>query len=195
MSHLGDLASVLVDDELGSLDSESRERALAHLSTCSTCEADVDAQRHIKARMKLAAGVPAAPAGLLDSLLRIPEAAEPATPRTSVPGVSTRRPPLRSASGAPRGRIDATGPGRALRAATRGRYVAAAGLAASVVVGLGGGGSMIASGASGTSQQAPASPRPSVTTVEMVSTTFPADNRPIVRPHGKAALSVVYRRP
>lgn len=49
MSHLGDRIAALVD---GELDHESRDRALAHIATCDTCRAEVDAERRLKARIR-----------------------------------------------------------------------------------------------------------------------------------------------
>jgi anti-sigma factor RsiW len=44
--HLGDLAAALVD---GELDHDQRDRALAHITCCAECRAEVDAQRRLKA--------------------------------------------------------------------------------------------------------------------------------------------------
>ena len=83
MTHLGALSTVLADDETGTwvdLPTDVRLRALAHVAGCPSCRADVDEQRRVKARMRFAAGVPtlqAMPAGLLDSLLRLPASPQP----------------------------------------------------------------------------------------------------------------------
>ena len=45
---LGDVAAALVD---GQLDHDARERAFVHLAHCSTCRAEADAQRRLKARL------------------------------------------------------------------------------------------------------------------------------------------------
>ena len=49
MSHLGDQVAALVD---GELDHESRDRAFAHIATCDSCRAEVDAERRLKARIR-----------------------------------------------------------------------------------------------------------------------------------------------
>jgi anti-sigma factor RsiW len=49
VSHLGDRVAALVD---GELDHESRDRALAHIATCDSCRAEVDAERRLKARIR-----------------------------------------------------------------------------------------------------------------------------------------------
>ena len=70
MNHLDDLAAALVDDELRP---KERDQALAHLAGCPPCREEVEAQRRLKARL---AGVadPAPDAGLVTSLLAIPDA-------------------------------------------------------------------------------------------------------------------------
>jgi hypothetical protein len=224
MSHLGDAASALVDGELAGLDPHTRERTLFHVATCHNCQADVEAQRLLKMRLRLGAGTPAVPDGLLHALLSIADAdayagaaADAALlAATSIPGAASRRPPWRVVSAAPRGRTDAGGPGRGVRTTgrSRPRYMAAAGLAASVVVGLGGGGALtgaasVATGTAGTAGTAGAaatspslasassssSTSSTLVTAGVISSTMAADTRPVVRPHARAALSVVYRRP
>jgi anti-sigma factor RsiW len=44
--HLDDLAAALADNEL---DHDQRDRALAHITGCDPCRAEVDAQRRLKA--------------------------------------------------------------------------------------------------------------------------------------------------
>lgn len=56
--HLGDLAAALVDGELGH---DARDRALAHLATCSVCRDEVAAQRRLKGRLRGLAGPPEDP--------------------------------------------------------------------------------------------------------------------------------------
>ena len=184
MSHLGDLTTVLADDERGTwvdLPVDVRLRALAHVAGCSSCRADVDEQRRVKARVRLAAGAPtvqAMPAGLLDSLLRLP--ASPQQP-------------------APSSRPAQLTPSTSIR---RGRYVAAAGIAASVFVGLGAAGSPVSigggpAGPSGVQPSAPTS-SPGTGFAQTVPVGFGASTAPITRSFGTSAqssLSVVYRRP
>ena len=201
MSHLGDLCTVLADDETGTwadLPTDVRLRALAHVAGCPSCRADVYDQRRVKTRVRLAAGAPtlqAMPAGLLDSLLRLP--ASPQPPAT----LGRPAPPATSATGS--------------RPITRGRHVAAAGIAASVVVGLGAGGSVLAGSVLAGSVGGVASPSPRGASPSVSPTgtsaaggvsigftqTVPAGfgtapvSRPISRPTAASALSVVYRRP
>jgi anti-sigma factor RsiW len=68
VSHLGDIAAAVADGELGH---DDRDRALAHITWCPECRADVDGQRRGKARV-IGAGVPDLPPGLLDRLIAIP---------------------------------------------------------------------------------------------------------------------------
>lgn len=200
MTHLGDLSTVLADDETGTwadLPTDVRLRALAHVAGCPSCRSDVDEQRRVKARMRFAAGAPtlqAMPAGLLDSLLRLP--ASPQPPATS---------------GRPAQLVHAATGGRP---AVRGRYVAAAGIAASVMVGLGSGGSVLAGSVGGAPSPGPTGPSPTVspagapvlvgTSVGFTSAvptgfgtapTSRPNTRPLNTPFSAAALSVVYRRP
>ncbi len=208
MNHLRDLSTVLADDESGTwvdVPVDVRLRALAHVADCPSCRADVEEQRRVKARMRLAAGAPtlqAMPAGLLDSLLRLPaspqQPARSSSPAPLVTSANTRRPPPRAASGVPRGVAGQL---------ARGRYVAAAGIAASVVVGLGGGGSVLAGAAGGGAAPGPAGASPSAPTVGatgLVGTSGTgfaqtvagfATTAPTNRPFAASALSVVYRRP
>ena len=203
MTHLGDAASAFVDDQL---DDETRRLMRAHLVGCAGCSADVDAERAVRAHVNAVAEVAPLPEGLLASLLAIAD-----RPLTEPQPVVSR-----SVRVAPRGRGDAAGPGRRGRRRNRGRrpagvhprgrYVAAAGLAASVVVGLGGG--SIVNGPSSVAH-APSGPNSSTSTVEVAVTTAPAstvggatsavsvpvDERPMLRQQSGAALSVVYRRP
>jgi hypothetical protein len=156
--------------------------ALAHVADCPSCRADVDGQRRVKARVRLAAGAPtvqAMPAGLLDSLLRLP-----ASPQQPAP------------SGRPAQLVPPASP-----TIRRGRYVAAAGIAASVFVGLGSAGSAVPGGASaGPAGATPSAPTSSgVGFTQTVPVGFGATtNAPIPRLFGgsaQTALSVVYRRP
>jgi len=77
MSHLGELASALVDGELGH---RERERALAHLTFCADCRREVEAMRALKARLRSLES-PAVPADLTMSLLRMAEPGGPLPPR------------------------------------------------------------------------------------------------------------------
>jgi len=207
MTHLGDTASALVDGELAGLDDHARAHALAHLAGCATCRADVDAERRIRARLRAASAVqPPLPAGLSASLRAIAvtdggvgthaaglaglagsgrPAVTPGPTSPSAAGVAPKATDRR-----PRGRDDSRGPGRHRR--SRVRYAAVAGLAASVMVGLGGG-SIV--GAAGTAARAPSGPGPASSVETVSTTTVSGDSRPVVQPNNRISLSVVYRRP
>lgn len=58
--HLGDLAAALVDNELSH---DARDRALAHLTRCAECRAEVDAQRRLRSLLANQAD-PEFPSGL-----------------------------------------------------------------------------------------------------------------------------------
>lgn len=146
--HLGDRAAGLVD---GSLDGDSRDRALVHIAGCTECRAEVDRQRQLKERLRACAD-PTLPDGLADRLRaigRVPDtgsahplvpAAPSAAARTSplsmpkprTPGSVTRERPAgaaRPAPGAGRGRR------RRLRRVSSGAAVLALGVAAVLTVG------------------------------------------------------------
>lgn len=77
MSHLGERVSALVD---GELNHHERERALAHLTFCADCRAEVESMRALKSRLRSLDG-PAMPADLTMSLLRMSEPGGPMPPR------------------------------------------------------------------------------------------------------------------
>lgn len=98
MSHLDDLAAALVDNELCH---DDRDRALAHITHCAECRAEVEAQRRLKALLANQSD-PEVSAGLNARLLDIARtAAGPTTPDV-VRGASTRPgPPRRSVARRP----------------------------------------------------------------------------------------------
>lgn len=79
MRHLGERVSALVDGELSH---HERERALAHLTFCADCRAEVEAVRALKNRLR-ALDDPAMPADLAMSLLRMAEPGGPLPPRVN----------------------------------------------------------------------------------------------------------------
>ena len=96
--HLGDIAAAVADGELGH---DDRDRALAHITWCPECRADVGGQRRGKARV-VSAGVPDLPGGLLDRLVAIPALSADESFAllrselpTPPPGAGTPRPPHR----------------------------------------------------------------------------------------------------
>jgi len=217
MTHLGDTASAFVD---GALDDETAWRVSAHVAKCRSCRAEIDAERALKNQLGAAPAQAPMPSGLAAALLGI--AAQPMTVghgcAPAAAGAPSRRPAARVAQAAPRGRADVGGPGRSVRTGgyrrAGGRYVAAAGLAATVMVGLGGaalgGGGALGSGA-GTLAGGPAgatastsaanAANASLTQAELtrvsssLSSLLPVAGRSIGRPSTRAALSVVYRQP
>ncbi|ETK31222.1 hypothetical protein GCM10009530_30630 [Microbispora corallina] len=147
MSHLGERVSALIDGELGHND---RERALAHLTFCADCRAEVDALRALKSRLR-SMDPPAMPADLTMSLLRMSEPGGPLPPRMrpfpdhpaygsgGLPGMHVggpvdNRPRRRDAGSSGPGR-----PGRARRAGYVAVGVASAAVAISTMFLVGGG--------------------------------------------------------
>ncbi|GAA1277791.1 hypothetical protein GCM10009677_34850 [Sphaerisporangium rubeum] len=131
MSHLGERASALVDGELGHAE---RERALAHLTFCADCRAELDAIRALKSRLR-SLPPPGMPGDLTASLLRMAEPGGPLPPRVrpfpapasySLTGAPADNRPRRGASLRGPGR---TGPGR------RAGYVAVGVASAAVAIG------------------------------------------------------------
>ncbi|GIH69296.1 anti-sigma factor family protein [Sphaerimonospora thailandensis] len=144
MSHLGERVSALIDGELGHTE---RERALAHLTFCADCRAEVDAMRALKSRLR-SMDPPAMPADLTMSLLRMSEPGGPLPPRIrpfpdrgafgaggGLPGMHGGAPldgrPLDNRPGRVSG---AVGPGRSGRARRAG-YVAVGVASAAMAIG------------------------------------------------------------
>jgi anti-sigma factor RsiW len=96
--HLGDLAAALVD---GALDSDTRDRALAHVAGCTACRGEVDEQRRLKDRLRRLAE-PDLSAGLSQRLCGIGGPTGPTGPpsgRLVVPSGTTVTPRARMAGG------------------------------------------------------------------------------------------------
>lgn len=148
--HLGDIAAALVD---GALDGDSRDRALAHITGCIECRAEVDQQRQLKERLRRSID-PSPPAGLTDRLRALgnPDVAGARTlvPATGqqLPAVITGKPrtPDRVAGRRPAGTgRPSPGPTRAqrsrrsrsrrLRRVTAGAGVVAVGMVAALTLG------------------------------------------------------------
>jgi Putative zinc-finger len=138
VSHLGERTSALVDGELSH---DQRERALAHLTRCAECRAEVDAERRVKAVIREQT-VPSPSPDLVASLLRLAEPGDPLPPdRVPFPGPARRTAGWRPAAGRPGSRPAArTGPSRPGRSPRlrRGLTVATGGVltAAAATVGL-----------------------------------------------------------
>ncbi len=87
--HLGKQIAPLVD---GQLDHDGRDRALAHIASCASCQWEVAELRHLKARLA-GLGGPALPGGAAERLLRMaaPGIAgppdDPARPRSAAVSV------------------------------------------------------------------------------------------------------------
>ncbi|GAA3442134.1 anti-sigma factor family protein [Planomonospora venezuelensis] len=134
MSHLGERVSALVD---GELNHHERDRALAHLTFCADCRAEVDTMRALKSRLRSLDG-PSMPADLTFSLLRMAEPGGPLPPRerpfpvsrtfggAPIPSMHSIAPP----DNRPRGRATG-GPRRSRRAG----YVAVGFASAAVALG------------------------------------------------------------
>jgi anti-sigma factor RsiW len=177
VTHLGDLTGGLIDGELCG---GAHGNAVAHLAECAQCRREVSLHRHVKSLLSTAAIQGEPGDDLLAKLLQIPQyepfPAQSAHRGSRLPGVRWH---------APRG-------------------VAAAGFAASVVVGLGG--AVTVSGALSASSTA-ASPTPAASTsaapsgaasVSFVPATFVPTGPvggPLIRHGERVAATVVYRRP
>ena len=182
MTHLGNLVGVLVDDELGG---DAYDDAVGHLDECAHCRRDVAEQRRVKAQLAQAQPAAAPDPVLFARLLQIPDS------ESVLPDSQPRQ--VRSSSQVRSRRLlGRTAPSRPLRtgqpAGRRGhtRTVAAAGFAASVVVGFSG--AISGSAAVPTGVGASASAFPAAAVGEPISAVVP-------RPGARTAVSVVYRRP
>ncbi|WP_322759642.1 hypothetical protein, partial [Frankia sp. Cr2] len=93
--HLGKQIAPLVD---GQLDHDGRDRALAHVACCSSCQREVAQLRHLKARLA-GLGDPALPGGVTERLLRmaVPAASRPAGPARRRPAFLAVRVVIRTA--------------------------------------------------------------------------------------------------
>ncbi|GII56976.1 hypothetical protein Pth03_53650 [Planotetraspora thailandica] len=139
MSHLNERVSALIDGELRH---SERERALAHLTFCADCRAEVDAMRALKSRLR-SMEPPAMPADLTMSLMRMSEPGGPLPPRIrpfpdhpafaagGLPGMHGIA-PVDNRPGGPSG---FSGPGRRGGRARRAGYVAVGVASAAVAFG------------------------------------------------------------
>lgn len=192
MTHLGDLVCVLIDDELGG---DAYDHAVVHLGECAQCRREVAEQRWVKAQLTQAQPTGVPDPILLARLLQIPGSQ---VARLGPPAAPLAR---RSRS---RRLLGRTAPSRPLRAAPlrplrkgqpagrqlRTRSVAAAGFAASVVVGFSGalsGSAAVSSGAAASGS----TPSAQFTVAALGSPTSAV----VPRPGARVAVSVVYRRP
>jgi hypothetical protein len=175
MTHLGDAAAALVD---GELERDAGDRARAHVACCASCRADVEAQRRLKAQVFIRAASPCVGDELPESLAG------------ALLGIPARRSAWDSTAEGSRAEGRCASIPRHTSVHRRTRCVAAAGLAASVVVGLGGG--AIRGGAIGGGAHPPAASTAANPSTATSTTATPTT--PVVR-MGGTALSVVYRRP
>ncbi|HEY3923846.1 MAG TPA: hypothetical protein VGL75_04730 [Acidothermaceae bacterium] len=171
---------MLIDDELGG---DAYDHALVHLNECAQCRRDVAQQRWVKAQL-----AEAQPAALPDSvlfarLLQIP-GSDAVLPDVPSPRLLTQSRSRRLVGRSAPSRPLRTGQPAGRRARTR--TVAAAGFAASVVVGFSG--AISGSAALPTGVGAATSVFPSVAVAVPISAVVP-------RPGARTAVSVVYRRP
>jgi len=180
VTHLGNLVGVLVDDELGG---DAYDHAVGHLDECAQCRRDVAQQRWVKAQLAQAQPAAVPDPVLFALLLQIP-AAEAAPPDAQSPRLLSQSRSRRL--------LGRTAPSRPLRTGqpagrrVRTRTVAAAGFAASVVVGFSG--AISGSAAVPTGVGAATSAFPAVDLGAPISAVVP-------RPGARTAVSVVYRRP
>jgi hypothetical protein len=173
VTHLGDLTGGLIDNELaGGMHGD----AVSHLADCAMCRREVATHRYVKSMLASSAPQVEPGAGLFDRLLLIPQV-EP------VAAAGAARGPWPSWFAAPQ-----VLHGHGVRA------VAAVGLAASVVVGLGtamAGAGTVAAGAG------PYQPPASATVAANVASTRTGMAVEVVAryPSSRTAVSAVYRRP
>jgi len=191
VTHLGDQVCVLIDGELAG---DAHDQAAAHLSECGHCRRAVADFRRVKSLVAEVDGRGEPAPDFIGRLLMIPafESVEPLarTPRRSrsrrLLGRSAPSRPLKTGVPAPNRR-------------PRNRTVAAAGFAASVVVGLGGAisGSAAVTGTAGSVGAAgPAAPTaPTTQPANALSALAEPAVAVVPRPGGRVAVSVVYRRP
>jgi hypothetical protein len=181
VTHLDNLAGVLIDDELGG---DAYDHAVVHLDECAQCRREVAEQRWVKTQLAQAQPAAVLDPGLFARLLQIPES------ESVLPDAQARQ--VRP-SGQRRSRrlLGRSAPSRPLRTGqpagrVRTRSVAAAGFAASVVVGFSG--AISGSAAVPTGVGVATSAFPAVAVGEPISGVVP-------RPGARTAVSVVYRRP
>jgi hypothetical protein len=185
VTHLGDLVCVLIDDELGG---DAYDHAVVHLGECAQCRREVAEQRWVKAQLAQAQPAVVPEPVLLARLLQIPESdyARPVRQSRQLRAAGQRR---------SRRLLGRTAPSRPIRTGqpagrrVRTRTVAAAGFAASVVVGFSG----AISGSAAVSSGAGSSPTsPSAFSAAALGASISAV---VPRPGARLAVSVVYRRP
>jgi hypothetical protein len=188
VTHLGDLVCVLIDGELAG---DAHDEAAAHLAECGHCRRAVVEYRRVKALVAEIDDRSQPAPDFLSRLLLIPQgqSVEPL-------GRNARRSRSRRLLGR-------AGPSRPLKTGVpapnrrpRNRTVAAAGFAASVVVGLGGamsGSVAVTTTAGAVGAAGPAAPTTSPTNV--LSAIAEPAAAVVPRPGGRVAVSVVYRRP
>ncbi len=192
MTHLGNLVGVLIDDELGG---DAYDHAVTHLDECAQCRRDVAQQRWVKTQLAHAQPALLPDTALFARLLQIPESAAGSSLAQDVelPGELALS-GSRRLTPSPRSRrlLGRTAPSRPLRTGQpagrrpRTRTVAAAGFAASVVVGFSG--AISGSAAVPTGAGAATSAFPAAALGAPISAVVP-------RPGARTAVSVVYRRP
>jgi hypothetical protein len=203
VTHLGDLTGALIDREL---DGAGRDDAHRHLDGCVQCRREVSDQQQTKLLLAPMRSPMAPTQALLARLAMIPESAQATDAESAVVerlATTVRRsrsrrllgrtPPSRpvvqtvqAGKGGPAS-LKTSRPAAARRTAVR--SVAAAGFAASVVVGLGG-------AVSGSAAPAAAGARTAAPTdTARTSVTLTALETPVRRAVGHTSVSVGYRRP
>jgi hypothetical protein len=196
VTHLGDLVCVLIDGELAG---DAHDEAAAHLAECGHCRRAVVEYRRVKALVAEMDDRAEPAPDFLSRLLLIPQG------HTVEPLVRTAR---RSRS---RRLLGRSAPSRPLKTGVpapnrrpRNRTVAAAGFAASVVVGLGGamsGSVAVTATAGAVGAAGPTAPTnvPTTSPTDVPTNVLSVIAEPaaavVPRPGGRVAMSVVYRRP
>ena len=198
MTHLGDQVCVLID---GELTGDAHEQALAHLAECGQCWRAAADYRRVKALVAAVDDCSDPSPAFLGRLLTIPQ-----IEAVQSGGLEQVTPPVSRAPSRPRSRrlLGRTPPSRPLKTGVpatnrrpRNRTVAAAGFAASVVVGLGGaisGSAAVTATAGSVGAPGPSAPTTLPSNAVSLVTAIPA-GAVVPRPSGRVAVSVVYRRP
>jgi len=197
---------VLID---GELTADAHEQALAHLAECGQCWRAAADYRRVKALVAAVDDCSDPSPDFLGRLLTIPKIEARQAGQAGQLGQVERSdeagPPIGHAPSRPRSRrlLGRTAPSRPLKTGVpatnrrpRNRTVAAAGFAASVVVGLGGAisGSAAITATAG-SVGAPGPSAPTTLPTNAVSLVAIPAGAVVPRPSGRVAVSVVYRRP
>jgi hypothetical protein len=204
VTHLGDQVCVLIDGELVG---DAHEQALAHVAECGQCWRAAADYRRVKALVAAIDECSDPSPDFLGRLLTIPQIEARQSEQAGQAGRADQpAPPAGRSPSRPRSRrlLGRSAPSRPLKTGVpatnrrpRNRTVAAAGFAASVVVGLGGaisGSAAVTATAGSVGATGPSAPTTLPSNAVSLVAAIPA-GAVVPRPSGRVAVSVVYRRP